>query len=145
MLAAAWKPSESRRSRRCAAPTGPSATRRSATCTRCCCAPRASRSRAGAPRSRTCVARSSRTSRCAPEAASRARRGGRMTEPVLKRLLGPREQEIGCDECFERVDEYVESKLRGGAADRLVPGMNAHLQGCPACREEYYSLRALVA
>jgi hypothetical protein len=25
-----------------------------------------------------------------------------------------------------------------------VPGMRAHLEGCPACSEEYESLRALV-
>jgi len=51
-------------------------------------------------------------------------------------LLGPVGPEIGCDECFDRLDEYVEG--------RDVPGMGAHLEGCPACREEYESLAALV-
>ncbi|MEA2411459.1 MAG: hypothetical protein QOC77_2020 [Thermoleophilaceae bacterium] len=67
-----------------------------------------------------------------------------MTDPALERLLGPAGPELGCDECFDRLDEYVESELRGTEADRLVPGMAAHLVGCPACREEYESLRALV-
>ena len=52
---------------------------------------------------------------------------------------------IGCDECFERLDEYVELELRGADADARIPGMRAHLDGCPACREEHESLRALLS
>jgi hypothetical protein len=63
---------------------------------------------------------------------------------ALGRLLGPAEPEIGCDECFARLDEYVELELAGENADTAVPGLRAHLTGCPACREEYESLRALV-
>jgi hypothetical protein len=62
----------------------------------------------------------------------------------IERLLGPAEPEILCDECFERLDEYVELELAGGAADARVTGMRAHLSGCPACSDEYESLRALV-
>ena len=51
-------------------------------------------------------------------------------------LLGPTGPEVTCDECFEHLDEYVEG--------REVPGMAAHLEGCPACREDYESLLALV-
>jgi hypothetical protein len=62
----------------------------------------------------------------------------------LARLLGPGEPEVGCDECFDYLDRYVELELAGGDADAGVPGLRAHLAGCPACREEYESLRALV-
>jgi hypothetical protein len=65
-------------------------------------------------------------------------------EELVERLLGPKGPEIGCEECFERLDEFVELELAGGAAEAAVPGMTAHLRGCPACREEYESLRALV-
>ena len=51
-------------------------------------------------------------------------------------LLGPTGPEIGCEECFERLDELVDG--------HDVPGMAAHLEGCPACREDYESLAALV-
>ncbi|MET0615950.1 MAG: hypothetical protein ABW142_10915 [Thermoleophilaceae bacterium] len=70
-----------------------------------------------------------------------------MSEPNerLDRLLGPAGPEIGCDECFERLDEYVELELRGADADAQVVGMRAHLAGCPACREEHESLRALLS
>jgi len=63
----------------------------------------------------------------------------------IARLLGPAGPEVSCDECFERLDEYVELELEGADADRRIPGMHAHLEGCPACREDHESLRALVS
>jgi hypothetical protein len=63
---------------------------------------------------------------------------------TLKRLLGPAEPELLCDECFEKLDEYVELELQGAPADERIPGMRAHLEGCPACHEDYDSLRDLV-
>jgi predicted anti-sigma-YlaC factor YlaD len=71
-----------------------------------------------------------------------------MERPDLKqalgRLLGPGEPEVGCETCFEELDRYVELELEGRDANAAVPGLRAHLAGCPACREEYESLRALV-
>ena len=66
-------------------------------------------------------------------------------EQSLTRLLGPGEPELGCDECFDHLDRYVALELAGADADAGVPGLRAHLAGCPACREEYESLRTLVA
>jgi hypothetical protein len=63
----------------------------------------------------------------------------------LERLLGPTGPDIGCEECFERLDEYVEAELGGRDADAAVPGMDAHLRGCPACRDEHDSLVALLS
>jgi predicted anti-sigma-YlaC factor YlaD len=63
---------------------------------------------------------------------------------ALKRLLGPAEPELLCDECFEKLDEYVELELQGAEADDRIPGMRAHLEGCPACREDYDSLADLL-
>ena len=68
----------------------------------------------------------------------------RIDKNTLKRLLGPAEPELLCDECFEKIDEYVELELQGAEADDRIPGMRAHLDGCPACREDYDSLRELV-
>jgi anti-sigma factor RsiW len=64
---------------------------------------------------------------------------------AISRLLGPAEPEVGCDECFAEIDRYVELELAGADADATIPGLRAHLAGCPACREEHESLRALVA
>ena len=64
---------------------------------------------------------------------------------LLKRLLGPTGPEVTCDECFDQLDMYVEVELAGGDPDAAVPGLRAHLDGCPACREDYESLRAYVS
>ena len=66
-------------------------------------------------------------------------------DEVLGRLLGPRGEELSCEMCFELLDEYVDRELDGDDADAAVPGMRAHLTGCPACREDHESLLALVA
>jgi hypothetical protein len=64
---------------------------------------------------------------------------------TLVRLLGPGRPEIGCDECFAELDRYVELQHAGQDADAAVPGMRAHLVGCPACKEDHESLRALIS
>jgi hypothetical protein len=63
---------------------------------------------------------------------------------ALGRLLGPGDPEIGCDECFSQLDRYVELELVGADAELAVPGFRAHLTGCPACREDYETLKAFV-
>ena len=65
-------------------------------------------------------------------------------EQTVGRLLGPAGPEIGCDACFEELDRYVELEVAGEDADAAIPGLRAHLDGCPACREEHESLLELV-
>jgi anti-sigma factor RsiW len=69
----------------------------------------------------------------------------RDAKETIARLLGPAEAEVGCETCFEQLDRYVELELDGADADAAIPGLAAHLAGCPACAEEHESLRALVA
>jgi anti-sigma factor RsiW len=64
---------------------------------------------------------------------------------LLAALLGPGEPELTCEACFELLHRYVDLELARAGADRAVPGMRAHLSGCPACRDDHESLRALVA
>jgi hypothetical protein len=64
---------------------------------------------------------------------------------LLGRLLGPTEPEVTCERCFELLDEYVELEVAGRDPDARLSGMREHLAGCPACREDHESLRALVA
>lgn len=63
---------------------------------------------------------------------------------ALARLLGPAASEVGCDVCFEELDRYVDLEAAGVDADAAIPGLRAHLDGCPACREEHDSLYALI-
>jgi hypothetical protein len=64
---------------------------------------------------------------------------------LMNRLLGPGEPEVTCEQCFELLDEYVELELRGENAEEQLPGMRAHLVGCPACHEDHESLLAFVS
>jgi hypothetical protein len=64
---------------------------------------------------------------------------------VLGRLLGSAGPDIGCDGCFELLDEYVELELAGVDPDERLPGMRGHFDGCPACREELELLRELAS
>jgi len=71
-----------------------------------------------------------------------------MEHPDIKqaigRLLGPGQPEVNCDVCFDELDRYVELEAAGADANAAIPGLRAHLEGCPACREEHDSLLALV-
>jgi hypothetical protein len=69
----------------------------------------------------------------------------RRSDPLERALLGPGEPELGCEECFAQLDRWVELELSGADADRLVPGLRAHLAGCAACAEEAASLAALLS
>jgi hypothetical protein len=62
----------------------------------------------------------------------------------MRALLGPAGPELTCEECFVELDRYVELELAGRPADQEVPGMRAHLEGCPACDEDHASLLAFV-
>ena len=64
---------------------------------------------------------------------------------TLRRLLGPGAPEVSCEVCFAQLDVYVDAEVLGMDPDTAVPGMAAHLAGCPACADEHDSLKALVA
>jgi hypothetical protein len=71
--------------------------------------------------------------------------GPRPPAELLGRVLGPSGPELTCEQCFEHLDRYVELELTQADAEAAVPGMAAHLSGCPACREDHDSLAALLA
>lgn len=70
---------------------------------------------------------------------------GEKRDGALERLLGPAEYEVGCEECFARLDEFVELELAGLHPEARIPGLRVHLDGCPACRQEHDALCALLA
>jgi hypothetical protein len=64
----------------------------------------------------------------------------------LRELAETREEEIGCDECFEQVDRFIEMELSGLSAAEAMPLVQLHLETCPECHEEFEALlRALRA
>jgi hypothetical protein len=72
------------------------------------------------------------------------RNPGKSRPEWLSRLIGSARWELSCEQCFEQLDRYVELELSGVDADAATPGMRAHLEACPACREEHDDLLALV-
>jgi hypothetical protein len=63
---------------------------------------------------------------------------------VLKKMVravaSTKPNEIGCDECFEQVDQFVELKLQGKNAAEAMPLVQNHLDRCGGCREEFEAL-----
>ena len=59
---------------------------------------------------------------------------------LLREIAETREVEIGCDECFEQVDRFVEMKLSGLNTAQAMPLVQEHLQICGECREEFEAL-----
>ena len=59
---------------------------------------------------------------------------------LLREIVETREVEIGCDECFEQVDRFVEMELSGLNTAQAMPLVQEHLQICGECREEFEAL-----
>jgi hypothetical protein len=67
-----------------------------------------------------------------------------MDPDVLKRMarniLTTRPDEIGCDECLEQLDRFVDLTLAGKEADEAMPLVQHHLAHCRDCHEEFEAL-----
>jgi hypothetical protein len=66
-----------------------------------------------------------------------------LTPESVDRLLTDTTPYLSCDDCFARIDEYVERSLAD--PDHRDAAMEAHLAGCGACAEEADTLRALLS
>ena len=64
-------------------------------------------------------------------------------ERWLKNIKDTQDEEISCSECFDLVSHFVEVELSGEDAAARMPQLKQHLSQCPACREEYETLRDL--
>ena len=50
------------------------------------------------------------------------------------------ETEIGCDECFERLDRFAETEISGAEASVAMPLVGDHLEKCADCRSKFEAL-----
>lgn len=64
-----------------------------------------------------------------------------LSAETITSLLADTSPYLSCDDCFARMDEYVERCLADPHHED--PAMTAHLVGCGACAEEAESLREL--
>ena len=71
---------------------------------------------------------------------------GYTTEDTVEECIQPvsylivPSNELDCNECFEQLDRFVETKVTGNNAAELMPMVQDHLDRCPDCREEYEAL-----
>jgi hypothetical protein len=65
-----------------------------------------------------------------------------MLKGMVEGILATHLDEIGCDECFEVVDQFVEMELAGKDAAEAMPLVQDHLHRCKCCREEFEALLA---
>jgi hypothetical protein len=63
---------------------------------------------------------------------------------LLRAVAETHETEIGCDECFERLDSFAETEISGAEASVAMPLVGDHLDKCADCRGKFEALlRAL--
>lgn len=63
-----------------------------------------------------------------------------MLEGMLRGVISTRDDEIGCDECFERLDQFTELVLAGEEIPEAMELVEDHLNRCRDCREEFEAL-----
>jgi hypothetical protein len=59
---------------------------------------------------------------------------------LVRVVAETRELEIGCDECFERLDILAETELSGADASAAMPLVRDHLDKCADCHSEFEAL-----
>ena len=59
---------------------------------------------------------------------------------MLRAVIGTKDEEIGCDDCYEKLDNFIEMKLAGKSPEQALPLVQDHLQRCKDCRQEYEAL-----
>lgn len=58
-------------------------------------------------------------------------------DKLVRAMAETREEELGCDECFEQMNRFVETNLAGLDAGAAMPLVQDHLEKCGDCREEF--------
>ena len=59
---------------------------------------------------------------------------------LVRLVAETRETEIGCDECFERLDSFAETEISGAEARAAMPLVGDHLDKCADCRSKFEAL-----
>ena len=66
-----------------------------------------------------------------------------LSRQAIASLLADTDPYLSCDDCFARLDVYVERRLADPDYEDLA--IRAHLTGCGACAEEAATLAELLA
>ena len=61
-------------------------------------------------------------------------------DKLVRMVAETREEEIGCEECLDQLDRFVEMRLSGADTAAAMPLVQDHLEKCGDCREEFEML-----
>ncbi len=65
----------------------------------------------------------------------------KLTTTILKRMIQAVQmtssEEIGCDECYNKLNQFAEMELNGKSSEEAMPLVQDHLKRCKSCRQEY--------
>jgi hypothetical protein len=61
---------------------------------------------------------------------------------ILQSLTITNEIEIGCEDCYEEIDQFVEMLQEGKDPAKVMPLVQHHLDICACCHEEFDALVA---
>jgi hypothetical protein len=59
---------------------------------------------------------------------------------LVRVIAETRETEIGCDECFERLDSFADAKVSASDATAAMPLVGDHLDKCEDCLDKFKAL-----
>lgn len=59
---------------------------------------------------------------------------------MVRMIQETRDEEIGCEDCFTQVDQFVDQLLEGKHPQEAMPLVQQHLNICSDCREEFQAL-----
>jgi hypothetical protein len=67
-----------------------------------------------------------------------------LLKQIVRKVIATRHDEIGCDDCLDQLDRFVDMKLAGKSAAEAMPLVEDHLERCRDCREEFETLLTVV-
>ena len=60
---------------------------------------------------------------------------------TLLGLVGDtKDDDFGCDCCFDRIAEFAEAELEGRSLCAAMESVKTHLESCSCCADEYQAL-----
>jgi hypothetical protein len=59
---------------------------------------------------------------------------------LMNAILKTRNEEIGCQECYNALDRFAEMLREGQNVEQVMPLVHQHLDMCRDCQEEFQGL-----
>ena len=64
----------------------------------------------------------------------------KILKDLFRAVIHTHDDEIGCRECCDEIDDFIEMELAGKSPAEAYPLVQEHLNKCQDCREEYEAL-----